>query len=91
MDTWQIFSDLKDEFFYKPIRVTIPASAVKAGPPLSPILILNRLDMEEFCRLSMDLSSFLLESCPTALLIRKNYFDDFILDLKVISFMDFFD
>lgn len=88
---WSIFFEIKNEKFYKPLRVNINALSVKSGPPLSPILILNRLDADDFCRLSNELSSFLLEQCPTALLIKKNFFDNFIIDLKTITFIDLLD
>lgn len=88
---WNIFIDIKNEKYYKPLRVNVNALGVKSGPPLSPILILNRLDSDEFCRLSNELSFFLLEQTPTALLIKKNSFDNFFIDLKTITSIDLLD
>lgn len=88
---WTIFSEIKDERFYKPLRVTINSATVKIGPPLSPILILNKLDADEFCRLSNELSSFLLENIPVSVFVKKNFINDFIIDIKLISFIDLID
>jgi ribosomal protein L11 len=71
------------------LRVQTFAGNIKAVPPVSPILILNKLDIDSFCELSNNLTSFLLSNSYINLTILKNRYAGFSIDVKNIPLGDF--
>lgn len=89
-ERWQIFSEIRFEKYYKRLRLKTFAQNIKAVPPVSPLLILNKLDIEEFCELSNEFTNFLSENCHINFLIDKNYYTDFEIDVKNIELTDYY-
>lgn len=68
----RLFVEIALERFHFAARLFVPAQQAKIGPPLSATLTFVGVDVEEFCRLSNVLSSFLEEGVKFPIYLFKN-------------------